>query len=54
MHIMYPVEILSLLLRAKGTGLYSLIQGGACAVQTYGIGVGIGKVRYKRIRWFTS
>lgn len=28
-------------------GLYGLIQGGASAVQTYGIGVGIEKVGYK-------
>lgn len=48
MHNLYPVEILSLPLRAKEMGLYSLIQGGgASAVQTYGIGVGIGKVGYK-------
>ncbi|KAJ5211670.1 uncharacterized protein N7498_003316 [Penicillium cinerascens] len=47
MHNLYPVEILSLPLRAKGMGLYSLIQGGASAVQTYGIGIGIGKVGYK-------
>ncbi|KAJ5132834.1 hypothetical protein N7448_006992 [Penicillium atrosanguineum] len=47
MHNLYPVEVLSLPLRAKGMGLYSLVQGGASAVQTYGIGVGIGKVGYK-------
>ncbi|KAJ5390219.1 uncharacterized protein N7496_001287 [Penicillium cataractarum] len=47
MHNLYPVEILSLALRAKGMGLYSLIQGGASAVQTYGISVGIAKVGYK-------
>ena len=47
MHNLYPVEILSLPLRAKGMGLYSLIQGGASAVQTYGISVGIAKVGYK-------
>jgi hypothetical protein len=41
MHNLYPVEILSLPLRAKGMGLYSLIQGGASAAQTYGISVGI-------------
>lgn len=28
-------------------GLYSLIQGAASAIQTYGIGVGIAKVGYK-------
>lgn len=47
MHNLYPIEILSLPLRAKGMGLYSLIQGGASAVQSYGIGVGIAKVGYK-------
>jgi len=47
MHNLYPVEILSLPLRAKGMGLYGLIQGAASAVQTYGISVGISKVGYK-------
>lgn len=47
MHNLYPIEILSLPLRAKGMGLYSLIQGGAGAAQTYGISVGISKVGYK-------
>ncbi|KAJ5727561.1 hypothetical protein N7493_005381 [Penicillium malachiteum] len=47
MHNLYPVEVLSLALRAKGMGLYSLIQGGAGAVQTYGISVGIDKIGYK-------
>lgn len=47
MHNLYPVEVLSLALRAKGMGLYGLIQGAAGAVQTYGIGVGIAKVGYK-------
>ena len=47
MHNLYPVEVLSLALRAKGMGLYSLIQGGAGAVQTYGISVGISKIGYK-------
>lgn len=47
MHNLYPVEILSLSLRARGMGLYSLIQGAASAVQTYGISVGIAKVGYK-------
>lgn len=47
MHNLYPVEILSLAMRAKGMGLYGLIQGGAGAVQTYGIGVGINKLGYK-------
>lgn len=44
MHNLYPIEILSLPLRAKGMGLYGLIQGGAGAAQSYGIGVGIQKV----------
>lgn len=47
MHNLYPVELLSLPLRARGMGLYGLIQGGAGAVQSYGIGVGIAKVGYK-------
>ncbi|KAJ5174411.1 uncharacterized protein N7482_000288 [Penicillium canariense] len=47
MHNLYPIEVLSLPLRAKGMGLYSLIQGGASAAQTYGISVGIAKVGYK-------
>ncbi|EKV05987.1 Major facilitator superfamily domain, general substrate transporter [Penicillium digitatum] len=47
MHNLYPIEILSLPLRAKGMGLYGLLQGGAGAAQTYGIGVGIEKVGYK-------
>ncbi|PTU21293.1 hypothetical protein P175DRAFT_0434764 [Aspergillus ochraceoroseus IBT 24754] len=47
MHNLYPVEILSLPLRAKGMGLYGLIQGGAGAVQTYGISIGIDKLGYK-------
>ncbi|KAJ5793663.1 Major facilitator superfamily domain general substrate transporter [Penicillium paradoxum] len=47
MHNLYPIEILSLPLRAKGMGLYGLIQGGAGAAQSYGIGVGIAKVGYK-------
>ncbi|KAL2834957.1 general substrate transporter [Aspergillus cavernicola] len=47
MHNLYPIEILSLPLRAKGMGLYGLIQGGAGAAQTYGISVGIEKIGYK-------
>ncbi|KAL4870964.1 hypothetical protein BDV12DRAFT_40994 [Aspergillus spectabilis] len=47
MHNLYPVEILSLPLRAKGMGLYGLIQGAAGAVQTYGISRGIEKIGYK-------
>ncbi|KAE9363922.1 MFS sugar transporter-like protein [Stipitochalara longipes BDJ] len=47
MHNIYPVEILSLSLRAKGMGLYSLIQSAANTVQQYGIGVGFEKIGYK-------
>jgi hypothetical protein len=47
MHNLYPVEILSLVLRAKGMGLYSFIQGCAGTVQAYGISVGINKLGYK-------
>lgn len=47
MHNLYPVEILSLPLRAKGMALYSLVQSAAGVVQNYGISIGIGKVGYK-------
>ncbi|EPS40278.1 hypothetical protein H072_5916 [Dactylellina haptotyla CBS 200.50] len=47
LHNLYPVEILSLVLRAKGMGLYGLIQGAAGTVQNYGISVGINKLGYK-------
>lgn len=47
MHNLYPVEVLSLVLRAKGMGLYSFIQGCAGTVQSYGISVGINKLGYK-------
>ncbi|KAF2464660.1 putative MFS sugar transporter protein [Lindgomyces ingoldianus] len=47
MHNLYPVEILSLPLRAKGMGLYGLIQGAAGTVEAYGISVGISKIGYK-------
>jgi hypothetical protein len=47
MHNIYPVEILSLSLRAKGMGLYSLIQSAAGTVQQYGIAVGFEKIGYK-------
>lgn len=47
MHNLYPVEILSLRLRAKGMGFYNMIQGAAGVVQNYGIAVGISKVGYK-------
>ncbi|KAF2756263.1 general substrate transporter [Pseudovirgaria hyperparasitica] len=47
MHNLYPVEILSLPLRAKGMGLYGLIQGAAGAIEAYGISIGIAKIGYK-------
>lgn len=47
MHNLYPVELLALVLRAKGMGLYGLIQGAAGTVQNYGISVGIQKIGYK-------
>jgi hypothetical protein len=47
MHNIYPVEILSLSLRAKGMGLYSLVQSAASAVQQYGISIGFQKIGYK-------
>ncbi|RKU49550.1 hypothetical protein DL546_009175 [Coniochaeta pulveracea] len=47
MHNLYPVEFLSLTLRAKGMGMYSMVQGAAGVVQSYGISVGINKIGYK-------
>ncbi|KAF2013955.1 putative MFS sugar transporter protein [Aaosphaeria arxii CBS 175.79] len=47
MHNLYPVEILSLPLRAKGMGLYGVIQGAAGAIESYGISIGINKIGYK-------
>ena len=47
MHNLYPVEILALALRAKGMGLYGIIQGAAGAVQNYGISIGIEQLGYK-------
>jgi hypothetical protein len=47
MHNIYPVEILSLALRAKGMGLYSLVQNAASTVQQYGISIGFQKIGYK-------
>jgi len=47
MHNLYPIEILSLTLRARGVGLYGVIQGVAGVVQSYGIGKGIQEVGYK-------
>lgn len=47
MHNLYPVEILSLPLRAKGMGFYNMVQGAAGVVQSYGISVGIQKIGYK-------
>lgn len=47
MHNLYPVEILSLALRAKGMGLYSLVQNAASTVQQYGISIGFDRIGYK-------
>ncbi|CAO2657418.1 Nn.00g035440.m01.CDS01 [Neocucurbitaria sp. VM-36] len=47
MHNLYPVEILSLPLRAKGMGLYGVIQGACGAIEAYGISIGISKIGYK-------
>ncbi|KAF7926829.1 uncharacterized protein EAE98_006214 [Botrytis deweyae] len=47
MHNLYPVEVLSLDMRAKGMGLYAFVQGAAGTVQNYGISVGIQKIGYK-------
>jgi len=47
MHNLYPVEVLALAIRAKGLGLYGLVQGLAGTVNNYGISVGIGKIGYK-------
>lgn len=47
MHNLYPVEVLALPLRAKGLGMYSLLQGICGIIQTYGIQVGISDIGYK-------
>ncbi|KAJ8109089.1 hypothetical protein OPT61_g7712 [Boeremia exigua] len=47
MHNLYPVEVLALPLRAKGMGLYGVIQGACGAIEAYGISIGISKVGYK-------
>ncbi|ETS76653.1 hypothetical protein PFICI_12040 [Pestalotiopsis fici W106-1] len=47
MHNLYPVEILSLPLRAKGMGLYAMFQGAAGVVSNYAISLGINKLGYK-------
>lgn len=47
MHNLYPVEVLSLTVRAKGMGIYNLIQGAAGTVNNYGISVGMAKIGYK-------
>lgn len=47
MHNLYPVELLSLPLRAKGMALYAMFQGAAGTVHNYGISVGIDKLGYK-------
>jgi hypothetical protein len=47
MHNLYPVEILSLPLRAKGMGLYSAFQSAAGVVNSYAISLGIQQLGYK-------
>ncbi|KAK9777129.1 putative Sugar transporter [Seiridium cardinale] len=47
MHNLYPVEILSLTLRAKGMGLYAMFQGAAGVVNNYAISLGIQQLGYK-------
>ncbi|KAF5006965.1 hypothetical protein FDECE_6681 [Fusarium decemcellulare] len=47
MHNLYPVELLSLPLRAKGMAMYTMFQGAAGVVHNYGISVGIQKIGYK-------
>lgn len=47
MHNLYPVEVLSLALRAKGMALYELVQGAAGTANNYGVSVGISKIEYK-------
>lgn len=63
MHNLYPVELLSLALRAKGMAMYTMfqvspylhthqhnpnnLQGAAGVVHNYGISVGIQKIGYK-------
>ncbi|KAF6808500.1 sugar transporter [Colletotrichum plurivorum] len=47
MHNLYPVELLSLPLRAKGMGAFAMFQAIAAVIHNYGIGVGIGEIGYK-------
>ncbi|OLN83399.1 Lactose permease 13 [Colletotrichum chlorophyti] len=47
MHNLYPVELLSLPLRAKGMGLFAMFQAIAAVIHNYGIGIGVGKIGYK-------
>ncbi|GAB5585963.1 hypothetical protein Unana1_00863 [Umbelopsis nana] len=47
MHNLYPVELVSLTLRARGMGLYGLIQGVAGTINNYGISVGMAILGYK-------
>ncbi|EAW09824.1 uncharacterized protein ACLA_040400 [Aspergillus clavatus NRRL 1] len=54
MHNLYPVEILSLPLRARGMGLYGLIQGGAGVIQTYGIGIWVVYIVYNCVQLVLS
>lgn len=47
MHNLYPIELLSLQLRAKGMGLYNLWQGACGTLNNYGISIGLEKLKYK-------
>ncbi|WQF76656.1 Putative major facilitator, sugar transporter, major facilitator superfamily [Colletotrichum destructivum] len=47
MHNLYPVELLSLPLRAKGMGVFAMFQAIAAVIHNYGIGIGIAKIGYK-------
>ncbi|KAF9875385.1 hypothetical protein CkaCkLH20_07205 [Colletotrichum karsti] len=47
MHNLYPVELLSLPLRAKGMGVFAMFQAIAAVIHTYGIGIGVEKLGYK-------
>lgn len=47
MHNLYPIELLSLQLRAKGMGLYNFWQGACGTLNNYGISIGLQKLEYK-------
>jgi len=47
MHNLYPVEILSLAIRAKGLALFAEIQAIAGIIMQYGISIGIDQLKYK-------